>query len=123
MRIPGNNHTAGLALIAVYGPISSARQRVRDDFLDQIRKAKRGIGSRDILIIGGDFNADFETRSETVTRPRVVGRWSGERTNRSGADLLDFCDQRLSALQTRCFTSPYVNDTHGGTQRGEQDIP
>ncbi|CAE7901000.1 hypothetical protein AK812_SmicGene13709 [Symbiodinium microadriaticum] len=73
VRIPGDNHTAGLAVIAVYGPISSARQRDRDDFLDQIRRAKRGVGSRDILIVGGDFNADFDTQREALTRRYTRG--------------------------------------------------
>ena len=106
MRIPGDNHTAGLAVIAVYGPISSARQRDRDDFLDQIRRAKRGVGSRDILIVGGDFNADFDTQREALTRPRVVGRWGGDRTNRSGADLLDFCDQEALSVTDTMFYQP-----------------
>ena len=57
------------------------------------------------MVIGGDFSADLDTQSETVTRPWVVGRWGGERTNRSSTDLLDFCDQ----------------DTHGSTQHEERD--
>ena len=70
LRIPGQGHHAGLALIAVYAPTT-------DDFWDQVRTAKRGAHARDILVIGGDFNADFDVTHQRDIRPEVVGRWGG----------------------------------------------
>ena len=106
LRIPGQGHHAGLALIAVCAPTTDAPIRRKRDFWDQVRTAKRGAHARDVLVIGGEFNADFDVTHQRDIRPEVVGRWGGDNENSNGPAMLELCEQEALCVADTLYPQP-----------------
>ena len=57
---------------------------------------------RDMLIIGGDWNAEVAAGTHT-THPEEVGPYGGDRTTRAGRQLLQFCKEESLKLAGTIF--------------------
>ena len=68
VRFPRVGSRKGLALVAAYAPVHAAPQRVRTEFWDQMTTVMRASNSDDIVLVGGDFNADVAANSHICIR-------------------------------------------------------
>ena len=95
-----------LRLVSVYQPVwganEEAMERCRRDMESQV-----GLGRRERLIIGGDFNANVGKGNE---RGGVCGRYGLGRMNEAGRDLIEWCEEHEMA-----YANSFVRHKRRGT--------
>ena len=83
-----------LAVISAYSPTLDYPEDQKDEFNMQLQNAVDQVASRDVLIIGGDFNAQLGAEDCSVWHgalgPFALKR-DNLRTSDLGTRLLDFC--------------------------------
>lgn len=101
VHLPRKGYTKGLAIIAAYAPISSARNQDITCFYDELSQVKQAVPAGDILLIGGDFNSEVGSE-QVATNPVTLGPWVGPNSSKRGPELLAWCQKEgLTIADTR----------------------
>ena len=80
---------------------SEKNQKIREDFYNSLREVIKAVPKRDLLILGGDFNA--QTGSSNLDHPDIVGKFGKNKTNSNGSELVEFCLENNLVLTNTYF--------------------
>ena len=102
------NQSHNLIVICAYAPTlenSTKKPELRENFYDQLDSVIQKINSRDVLIVGGDFNAicGKHTSKDFPEYQDTVGKYSKGTINDNGYSLLQFAKNNNMRLSNTMF--------------------
>ena len=99
----------GTKLIALYQPLWNSDPEVFKEYREELSSQLQTRKARDILVIGGDFNAtvgDIQVREAD----EAAGQFGLGKTNRAGRDLIDWCHEHQL-----CWVNSFFRHNNRGT--------
>ena len=101
VTIPRARRRRGLTLVAAYAPCSGPKHaRARERFYEELQFVEeRSRGKDNLLVIGGEFNAEVGRR-ETPDDRDVIGAHGPPRLTGSGRELKEFCRDQFFVMIT-----------------------
>ena len=99
----------GTKLIALYQPLWNSDPEVFKEYREELSSQLQTRKARDILVIGGDFNAtvgDIQVREAD----EAAGMFGLGKTNRAGRDLIDWCHEHQL-----CWVNSFFRHNNRGT--------
>ena len=98
----------GFSLTATYMPVwQGNNQEEIDTEKDILLQHAQWAGKKDIMLIGGDFNAHIGADEQT---PEVCGKFGLRTSNEKGRELIRFCQENQL-----CFVNSFYNHKNRGT--------
>ena len=89
----------GFRLVSVYQPVWDSGREGMEEYRREI-ESQVAIGGKEILVIGGDHNANIGRNSE---RDGVCGKYGIGRINEAGIDLVNWCEEHRLAIANSYF--------------------
>lgn len=100
--------TNGFSLTATYMPVwQGTNQEEIEIEKDILLQHAQWAGKKDVLLIGGDFNAHIGGDEQT---PEVCGKFGLRSSNEKGRELIRFCQENQL-----CFVNSFYNHKNRGT--------
>ncbi len=100
------------SIISAYAPtlpISEKNPNIRDSFYKELDSVIQGISKRNVLIIGGDFNAKAGSGYED--HKENMGRFGRGKINSNGEHLLDLASRHDLVLTNTLFEHKHAHRT------------
>ncbi|MBN3275755.1 CFDP2 protein, partial [Polyodon spathula] len=91
-----------LTILQVYAPTTDAKEEDIEKFYSDLQQAIDQVPAKDIILIGGDFNAKVGAGGE----PPVVGKFGLGERNEAGDRLVQCCQENRLLIANTWFEQP-----------------
>ncbi|XP_041109767.1 craniofacial development protein 2-like [Polyodon spathula] len=91
-----------LTILQVYAPTTDAKEEDIEKFYSDLQQAIDQVPAKDIILIGGDFNAKVGAGGE----PPVVGKFGLGERNKAGDRLVQCCQENRLLIANTWFEQP-----------------